>query len=136
MSACLPVYGSALLATSYRKLWNSLKLEVFQPTDQETESVALFTLKALISTLYSNVGDLSSDDGLIAAICAECLDILKSPDTSQAKPAIKILSSSLSTIGECLLQFVCDPTMSSSSPGFSLCCRTDGAPSSQHFRQS
>ncbi|KAF8967720.1 ARM repeat-containing protein [Flammula alnicola] len=101
MSSCLPVYGSALARVSARKLWNALKLEIFQPVDPETEEEALTTTQILVKTIYTDeeAAVESNDDiqGLARDICEECIQILKEPEKSQARPAIRILCAFMST---------------------------------------
>ncbi|KAL1745859.1 Dos2-interacting transcription regulator of RNA-Pol-II-domain-containing protein [Schizophyllum fasciatum] len=98
MSLCLPVYGAAVARANARKLWNALKLEIFQPTDHVTEAEALKTTQQLVKTIYE---ELSSDDsdvqGLARDACEECIGILKEPEKSQAKYAIKVLCAFMST---------------------------------------
>ncbi|KAG6865136.1 hypothetical protein C0991_004873 [Blastosporella zonata] len=101
MSLCFPVYGSALARISARKLWNSLKLEIFQPTDPLTEEEALKTTQALVETIYTQEEDaIESDDdvqGLARDVCEECIHILREPEKNQAKPAIKVLCAFMAT---------------------------------------
>ncbi|KZV63176.1 ARM repeat-containing protein [Peniophora sp. CONT] len=94
---CLPVYGAGHARTYARKLWNALKLEIFQPTDPHTEREALKSVQVLIKTIYS--GGASSDDieGLAKEACEECVVILKEPEKSQATPAMKTLCAFVST---------------------------------------
>jgi DNA repair/transcription protein MET18/MMS19 len=94
---CLPVYGSAVAANSARKLWSSFKLEIFQPTDPETEEEALQATQALIKTIYADEVTDADIDGLAKDACEECIQILKEPEKSQAKPAIKVLCAFMST---------------------------------------
>ncbi|KAJ3780088.1 Dos2-interacting transcription regulator of RNA-Pol-II-domain-containing protein [Lentinula aff. detonsa] len=51
MSMCFPVYGSALARSHARKIWNSLKLEIFQLIDSITEEFALRTTQDLVKTM-------------------------------------------------------------------------------------
>ncbi|GLB41862.1 putative RNAPII transcription regulator C-terminal [Lyophyllum shimeji] len=101
MAISLPVYGSALARVSARKLWNSLKLEIFQPTDPLTEAEALKTTQTLVETIYSHEEDAieSEDDiqGLARDVCEECIHILREPEKNQARPAIKVLCAFLAT---------------------------------------
>ncbi|KAH9990918.1 ARM repeat-containing protein [Russula vinacea] len=97
LAHCLPVYGSNVAANSARKLWSSLKLEIFQPTDIETEGEALKTTQVLIKTIYADEVTDTDLDGLAKDACAECVQILKQPEKSQAKPAIKVLCAFMST---------------------------------------
>ena len=97
MALCLPVYGSTIAANSARKLWSSLKLEIFQPTDLETEGESLKTVQVLIKTIYTDEVADADLDGLAKDACTECIQILKEPEKSQAKPAIKVLCAFMST---------------------------------------
>ncbi|KAF5355338.1 hypothetical protein D9758_006078 [Tetrapyrgos nigripes] len=99
MSICFPVYGSSLARENARKLWNALKLEIFQPTDPVTEAKALTTTQDLVKTIYSSGQDSPSEEieGLAKDACEECINILRQPERSQAKPAIKILCAFMST---------------------------------------
>ena len=75
--------------------------QIFQPTDVETENMALKTTQVLIQTIYATHDhDQPSDEeieGLAKDACDECLKILKEPEKSQAKPAIKVLCAFMST---------------------------------------
>ncbi|KAF8661259.1 hypothetical protein AX16_001362 [Volvariella volvacea WC 439] len=99
MDMTFPVYGAALLRSHARKLWNAIKLEVFQPVDTKTEAEALKTVQALINTLYAgqSTGTDVEVTGLARDVCEECIEILREPEKSQAKPAIKIISAFIST---------------------------------------
>ncbi|KDR80617.1 hypothetical protein GALMADRAFT_240958 [Galerina marginata CBS 339.88] len=101
LSSCLPVYGSALARVSARKLWNALKLEIFQPVDPETEEEALTATRILVRTIYSEeeAAMESNEDihGLARDACEECIQILKEPEKSQAKPATKVLCAFMTT---------------------------------------
>ncbi|TFY73800.1 hypothetical protein EWM64_g10212 [Hericium alpestre] len=95
----LPVYGSALARKEARKLWSSLKLEIFQPTDPITEEQALKATQVLIKTIYADDTQVTDEDmqGLAKDACEECILILKEPEKSQAKPAINVLCAFMST---------------------------------------
>ncbi|EAU90313.2 hypothetical protein CC1G_08995 [Coprinopsis cinerea okayama7 len=100
LTACLPVYGPGVARNFSRKLWNSLKLEVFQPVDQATEREALVSLQTLIKTIYgTDASDAMDQDiqGLARDACEECIQILREPEKSQAKPATKVLCSFITT---------------------------------------
>ncbi|KAI0251711.1 ARM repeat-containing protein [Lactifluus subvellereus] len=97
LAACLPVYGPGVAVNSARKLWSSLKLEIFQPTDPETEEEALKATQVLIKTIYTDEVTDTDIDGLAKDACEECIQILKEPEKSQAKPAIKVLCAFMST---------------------------------------
>jgi len=82
---------------------SKLKLlaKIFQPVDPETEEEALKTMQTLVKTIYADeeAAVESNDDiqGLARDACEECIQILKEPEKSQAKPAIKILCTFMST---------------------------------------
>ncbi|KAI9458702.1 ARM repeat-containing protein [Russula earlei] len=97
LAVCLPVYGPRVAVNLARKLWNSLKLEIFQPTDVETEGEALKATQVLIKTIYADEVRDADLDGLAKDACEECIQILKEPEKSQAKPAIKVLCAFMST---------------------------------------
>ncbi|KAI0940934.1 hypothetical protein AcV7_003173 [Taiwanofungus camphoratus] len=102
LDICLPVYGASVARNFARKLWNSLKLEIFQPTDSATEEAALKSTQVLIQTLYSrNETEHKSDEediqGLAKEACEECIQILREPEKSQAKPANKVLCAFMAT---------------------------------------
>lgn len=95
---CLPVYGSGAADINSKKLWNCLRLEIFQPVDVETEDGALVATEALVKTLYGSqdvqVGDI---EGLAKGITQECLDILNQPEKSQARHATRTICALIST---------------------------------------
>ncbi|EGN92276.1 hypothetical protein SERLA73DRAFT_99542 [Serpula lacrymans var. lacrymans S7.3] len=103
MSYCLPSYGADVARSWALKMWSSLKLEIFQPTDPLTEKEALEALQAVIRVIYGNdvdgdgEGESESIQGLAKQICEECLRILREPEKSQAKPAIKVICSFIVT---------------------------------------
>ncbi|KAH8075854.1 ARM repeat-containing protein [Cristinia sonorae] len=105
LDEALPIYGASLARTHARKLWNSLKLEIFQPTDSETESEALKTTQVLIQTIYGSSSQTAlgpepgseAIEGLAKDACEECIRILKEPEKSQAKPATKVICAFMST---------------------------------------
>ena len=81
-----------------KKLWNCLRLEIFQPVDVETEDNALLATQVMVKTIYEGQ-DIQIDDveGFARTITQECLDILKQPEKSQARHAIKTACALLST---------------------------------------
>ncbi|KAK0239096.1 ARM repeat-containing protein [Armillaria nabsnona] len=102
MSECFPVYGAGLARSSARDIWNTLKLEIFQPTDTITSDMALTCTQSLVKTIYS--ADSRTEDeaetdieGLAQDACEECIKILREPEKSQARPAIKVLCAFMST---------------------------------------
>lgn len=81
-----------------KKLWNCLRLEIFQPVDAETEDSALSATQVMVKVIYEGQ-DVQIDDvkGFARTTTQECLDILKQPEKSQARHAIKTVGVLLST---------------------------------------
>ncbi|KAF7308252.1 ARM repeat-containing protein [Mycena chlorophos] len=97
MAICFPVYGPALARENARKLWNALKLEIFQPTDGLTEAEALTTLGTLVVTIHADDTQDEEVQGLARDACEECIAILREPEKSQARAAIKVLCAFMAT---------------------------------------
>ncbi|PBK99659.1 ARM repeat-containing protein [Armillaria gallica] len=102
MSECFPVYGAGLARSSARDIWNTLKLEIFQPTDTITSDMALTCTQSLVKTIYSTDSRTEDEaetdiEGLAQDACEECIKILREPEKSQARPAIKVLCAFMST---------------------------------------
>jgi hypothetical protein len=124
IASCLPVYGVAVSRSHASKMWSTFKLEVrlkctflrlgchlqciralvrqqvFQPIDSETAECALETIQTLIRVIYppvdSDVLD-EAPEGLGQHIVGECLEVLKEPEKSKAKPAIKVMAALVET---------------------------------------
>lgn len=92
------MYGPNTAEKNVKKLWNCLRLEIFQPVDVETEDSALLATQVLVKTIYEGQ-DAQVDDvkGFAKTITQECLDVLKQPEKSQARHAIKTVCGLLST---------------------------------------
>ncbi|KDQ61341.1 hypothetical protein JAAARDRAFT_190123 [Jaapia argillacea MUCL 33604] len=101
LCSCLPVYGPAAAIQNGRKLWNSLRLEIFQPTDTETEEEALKATQVLVRTIYDTEEQRNAPhqeiEGLAKEICEECIKILQEPEKNQGRYATKTLCAFLST---------------------------------------
>ncbi|KAI0686671.1 ARM repeat-containing protein [Cytidiella melzeri] len=95
LDVCLPVYGLGVAKDHARKLWNTLRLEIFQPTDPETESLALNTTQVLVRTIYDTHDSQTAQDedvqGFAKDVSEECIKILREPEKNQAKHAIKVI---------------------------------------------
>ncbi|OJA09726.1 hypothetical protein AZE42_08802 [Rhizopogon vesiculosus] len=95
MSICLPVYGPVVSREFGKKIWSSLKLEIFQPTDPTTEQSALDTLQVLVRTIHTDTSRESTSVDSIASlardICNECMQTLKEPEKAQARAAMKVI---------------------------------------------
>ncbi len=75
--------------------------QIFQPVDAETEEAALKTAQVLVKTIYLDeeaaVEQNEDVQGLARDACEECINVLKEPEKSQARPATKILCAFMST---------------------------------------
>jgi DNA repair/transcription protein MET18/MMS19 len=80
---------------------------VFQPTDPITEKEALKTVEVLVKIIHANEDQEKLDDiqGFGREVCEECIQILREPERSLAKPAIKILCAFMSTTCLCTIYF-------------------------------
>ena len=81
-----------------KKLWNCLRLEIFQPVDAETEDGALLATQVMVKTIYEGQDvQIDNVEGFARTITQEALDVLKQPEKSQARHAIKTICALLST---------------------------------------
>jgi len=75
-------------------------LQIFQSTDPITEEEALKATQVLVKTIYSSENqepEAGNLQGLVRDVCEECIQVLREPEKSQAKPAIKVLSAFVTT---------------------------------------
>ncbi|KAH7927892.1 ARM repeat-containing protein [Leucogyrophana mollusca] len=104
MTQCLPVYGAPVARDFGRKIWSSLKLEILQPIDPQTESEALSTLQVFVRTIQGSEASSGEVAGLAKDICEECIAVLREPEKAQAKAAMKVLCAFV-TVSPTLSQF-------------------------------
>jgi len=78
-------------------------VQIFQPTDPATEQEALKTFQAMVKTIYAENVDTETEpineniEGFAKDTCQECVDILREPEKSQAKYAIRVISAFMTT---------------------------------------
>ena len=81
-------------------------IQIFQPTDVETEKMALSTTQVLVRTIYQGRVDEAPQaveiEGLAKDVCEECIKILKEPEKNQANHAIKVICAFVSTTRKCV----------------------------------
>lgn len=70
-----------------------------------TEDEALKTTQVLVKTIHGeldsgNGSETQDVEGFARDACEECINILREPEKSQAKPAIKVLCAFVSTTRE------------------------------------
>ncbi|KAH9913980.1 ARM repeat-containing protein [Epithele typhae] len=106
LRSCLhatPAFGKLALPLFMEKLTaGSPATKIFQPTDSVIEEKALKTTQVLIKTIYAptpldTTADTAEIEGLAKDACNECIQILREPEKSQAKHAIKVLCAFMST---------------------------------------
>ena len=80
-----------------------------------TEEEALKTTQTLVKTIYTDENRESNKEiqGLARDACEECIQVLREPEKSQAKPAIRILCAFMATtrssIFHCVIQHLMSP---------------------------
>ncbi|GJJ11517.1 hypothetical protein Clacol_005750 [Clathrus columnatus] len=99
IAECLPIYGITVARNHANKLWNTLKIEIFQPIDQDTANCALETTQVLITLIYAMKDDdtTGGTEGIGKEIVNESLEYLKEPEKSKAKPAVKVMAALIRT---------------------------------------
>ncbi|KAG0242236.1 RNAPII transcription regulator C-terminal-domain-containing protein [Mortierella sp. GBAus27b] len=94
IAACAPVYGSSALTPYTEELWTGLQSEIFNPTGDDLEQVALNTLQIITTELSMGVSLGGSNDPVekfLRPIITECMAQLQKPELKLAKPSGKIL---------------------------------------------
>ncbi|PVG04686.1 hypothetical protein CPB86DRAFT_831311 [Serendipita vermifera] len=93
VASCIPVYGKAVCLEYGDKLWDGLKIEIFQPVDVQVQEKALEVTKVLMQTCYP---EQSSLEGVGLRILRNCLEILNEPTTTRGQAAIKVIMTFIS----------------------------------------
>lgn len=104
----LPVYGSGAAAARATDLWTYLRIEIMQPTDDETAQSAQDTLAVLLRVIYA---DAPSPHGLATDVLDECLAELADPKKPIARAsmrAVHALISATSLTGAMSIRRVAD----------------------------
>ncbi|KAF3928046.1 hypothetical protein AA313_de0201859 [Arthrobotrys entomopaga] len=95
ITACSLAYGKNIVANYWSTLWDAIKYEVLNASDDDLALEALEAIRALAVSLSAGLTTTtrtSSLDKYIKAIVKECLTQLRSPTAKQAKPSASILS--------------------------------------------
>ncbi|KAL7416158.1 Dos2-interacting transcription regulator of RNA-Pol-II-domain-containing protein [Mrakia frigida] len=90
IAACLPVYGLDNAVEFSSEIWEALKVEALFTSDAEIEAETLLAIESFLATLYPTVDH--KPTGIATTIVEQCLELLKEPEKSKAKPATKILT--------------------------------------------
>ncbi|RPA91136.1 ARM repeat-containing protein [Choiromyces venosus 120613-1] len=115
ITACALSYGPQTISTHSTQLWDAVKFEVLNTTEEdELATEALSAIRAIAETLSfglkSSPPATSPLARYLSGIIKECLKLLQEPQQKQAKPAGKILSKS-ATASAVALSFIVEKTM-------------------------
>lgn len=92
LKACAPVYGSIAIIPHLEVLWDYLKDEIINATNDSFELIALETIQSITETLsVDGIEELDQLQQFLKTIVTECLENLKNPELKLAKPCGKIL---------------------------------------------
>ncbi|KAJ6257724.1 hypothetical protein Dda_7512 [Drechslerella dactyloides] len=95
ITACSLSYGKNIVANYWSTLWDAIKYEVLNASDDDLALEALEAIRAIAQSLSSKLGNVtktSSLDRYLKTITKECLTQLRNPTAKQAKPSASILS--------------------------------------------
>lgn len=97
IAACALSYGPGVMSKHFSGLWDAIKFEVLNATDDELSTEALETMQAIATSLSYGLIAIPRPSAAISkflkAIVEETLDLLKEPQQKQARPAGQILAS-------------------------------------------
>jgi len=97
MAACALSYGPSIMAKHFSSLWDAIKFEVLNSSDDELATDALSTMQAIAASLSYGLVDVpqpaAAQSRYLKAIVNETLELLKEPQQKQAKPAGQIVAS-------------------------------------------
>ncbi|EPS40889.1 hypothetical protein H072_5246 [Dactylellina haptotyla CBS 200.50] len=95
ITACSLSYGKNIVANYWSTLWDAIKYEVLNASDDDLALEALEAIKAIavsLSAKLTTITRTSSLDKYLKAVTKECLTQLRNPTAKQAKPSASILS--------------------------------------------
>ncbi|WFD34593.1 hypothetical protein MCUN1_001434 [Malassezia cuniculi] len=108
LRAALPVYGQGVATANAADLWTYLRIEILQPTDDETAESAQDTLAVLLHVIYASA---SSPQGIAQEVLEECLKELtdfKKPIARTSMRVVHALISATSLTGAMTIRRVAD----------------------------
>jgi DNA repair/transcription protein MET18/MMS19 len=69
--------------------------QILQPADATTEAIALDVIESFVDTVHSEHDDKPDGndevEGIVHAVCQDCIQALREPEKNQARSAVKIL---------------------------------------------
>ena len=86
LRAALPVYGVGAAGAHADALWTYLRIELMQPTDDETAESAQDTLAVLLRVLYTHA---AAPQGLAMQVLDECIAELGAPTRPGARACMR-----------------------------------------------
>ncbi|CAG8627666.1 4011_t:CDS:10 [Funneliformis caledonium] len=89
LTECVPVYGPDSIVPYLEDLWEYLRDEIINATDDSVENIALEAIKSIIATL--SLGIIDHLQQFLKTIVTECMENLKEPELKLAKPCGRIL---------------------------------------------
>lgn len=98
LDACLPVYGTAAAMAHADAIWGLLKLDILQPTDEDSAACAQTTLSTLLRVVYQDTADVRGEAGagLAQSVLDEACGELRSPGKTLAKMSMKLVQALIS----------------------------------------
>ncbi|CAB4400794.1 unnamed protein product [Rhizophagus irregularis] len=92
LASCAPVYGAKSIVPHLEELWEYLREEVVNATDDSFEIIALEAIKSVVATLSSGIiNKMDHLQQFLKTIITECMENLKEPELKLAKPCGRIL---------------------------------------------
>jgi len=96
MAACALSYGPSIMTKYFASLWDAIKFEVLNSSDDELATEALSTIRAIATSLSYGLVNVPQPTAPLSrylkAIVKETLELLKEPQQKQAKPAGQIVA--------------------------------------------
>ncbi|CAG8773114.1 19273_t:CDS:10, partial [Racocetra persica] len=92
LKACAPVYGLSAIVPHLENLWDYLKDEIINATNDSFELIALEAIQSIAETLSTDeIENLDHLQQFLKNVITECLENLKNSELKLAKPCGKIL---------------------------------------------
>ncbi|KAK6342855.1 hypothetical protein TWF718_008237 [Orbilia javanica] len=95
ITACALAYEKSIIANYWSTLWDAIKYEVLNASDDDLAFEALDAIRAIAKSLSAKLTTVmrtSSLDKYLKAVTKECLTQLRNPTAKQAKPSASILA--------------------------------------------
>lgn len=115
MTACALAYGPQTMSTHSTQLWDAIKFEILNSTDEDELAIeALLAGRAIAESLSFGLNIVPPPTSPLArylkGIVKECLKLLQEPQQKQARPAGQILAK-VATASEAAYAYIIQNTM-------------------------